>query len=163
MKENLKDLHTALEETFAANFVSYYRAHVAHVNLIGSDFPARHKLLQKVYEYLQDNIDTLGEKLRTTRAFMPRSLQTVVGVSPVMDYDIEGDQDQLLETVDEDLEALIDQYHALYEAAEAVNYIDISNFAQDQVGILAKHRWMLESTLGKNQEEEVDEDEDSRY
>ena len=159
MKENLRDLHTALEETFASNFVSYYRAHVAHVNLIGSDFPARHKLLQKVYEYLQENIDILAEKLRTTRAFMPRSLGTVIAVSAVMDYDVEGDQDELLETVNEDLETLIDQYHAMYEAAEAVNYIDISNYAQDQIGILAKHRWMLESTLGKNQEEDEDDEE----
>jgi len=160
MKENLRDLHTALEETFCANFVSYYRAHVAHVNLIGNDFPARHKLLQKVYEYLQENIDTIAEKIRTTRAFMPTSLGTVIAVSPVMDYDVEGNQDELLETVNEDLEALIDQYHALYEAAEAVNYIDISNFAQDQIGILARHRWMLESTLGKNKEEDDEDDEE---
>jgi len=53
---------------------------------------------------------------------------------------------------------MIDQYHKLYDAAEAVEYIDISNFAQDQIGILAKYRWMLESTL-EIEPEESSEDE----
>ena len=158
MKENLKELHTALEETFAANFVSYYRAHVAHVNIQGRTFYQDHKLLQKIYEYFQDNIDTLAEKIRTCRAFMPNSLQTVVGISPIMDQDVEGDAIELFDMIQEDLEAMIDQYHALNDAAEAVNYIDISNYAQDQVGILAKFRWMVESTLDERKEE-ADDDE----
>jgi DNA-binding ferritin-like protein len=52
MKENLRDLHTALEETFSANFVSYYRTHVAHVNIQGRMFYQDHKLLQKIYKFL---------------------------------------------------------------------------------------------------------------
>lgn len=160
MKENLKELHTTLEETFSANFVSYYRAHVAHVNIQGRTFYQDHKLLQKIYEYFQDNIDTLGEKIRTTRAFMPTSLQTVVGISPIMDMDVEGDALELFNMIDEDLEAMIDQYHTLNDAAEAVNYIDISNYAQDQIGILAKFRWMVEATLDERKEED---DEDSNY
>jgi len=157
MKENLKELHTALEETFSANFVTYYRTHVAHVNIQGRTFYQDHKLLQKIYEYFQDNIDTLAEKIRTTRAFMPRSLQTVIAVSPVMDQDAEGDAMDLFRMVEEDLEAMIDQYHALNDAAEAVNYIDISNYAQDQIGIIARFRWMVESTID---EREDDQDED---
>ena len=86
---DLSHLHTVLEETFAANFVAYYRAHVAHVNIQSRTFYQDHKLLQKIYEYFQANIDTLGEKIRTTRAYMPRSLQTVVGISPVMDMEVE--------------------------------------------------------------------------
>jgi len=42
---------------------------------------------------------------------------------------------------------MIDQYHLVYEVAEQINYIDISNFAQDQVGNLAKIRWQLEAIL----------------
>ena len=160
MKENLKNLHTALEETFSANFVAYYRSHVAHVNIQGRTFYQDHKLLQKIYEYFQGNIDTLGEKIRTCRAFMPNSLSTVTAVSPIMDMDVEGDAIELFNMIEEDLEAMIDQYHALNDAAEAVNYIDISNYAQDQVGILAKFRWMVESTLDERKEED---DEDSIY
>jgi DNA-binding ferritin-like protein len=144
---DLTNLQTVLEETFAANFVSYYRSHVAHVNIQGRNFYQDHKLLQKVYEYFQGNIDTLAEKLRTIRATMPMDLNTVTAISPIGDFPTVGDSIELFESVDEALEAMIDQYHALYEAAEEVKYIDISNFAQDQIAQLAKFRWMVEATL----------------
>ena len=150
---DLTNLQTVLEETFAANFVSYYRSHVAHVNVRARTFYQDHKLLQKIYEYFQGNIDTIAEKLRTIRADMPVDLSTVTALSPIMDMPAIGSANQLLEQVLEALEAMIDQYHELNDAAEAVNYIDISNFAQDQIGQIAKFRWMIESTL-----EDRDED-----
>lgn len=146
------DLQTKLEEVFAANFVSYYRTHVAHVNIQGRNFYQDHKLLQKIYEYFQDNIDTLAEKLRTIRATMPNDLMTVLQLSPIMDFPTVGDSIDLFASVDEALEAMIDQYKELNEVAEDVNYIDISNFAQDQIGQLAKFRWMVEATTGESEE-----------
>jgi len=150
---DLTNLQTVLEETFAANFVSYYRSHVAHVNVRARTFYQDHKLLQKIYEYFQDNIDTIAEKLRTIRADMPVDLSTVTALSPIMDMPTTGSADQLLEQVLEALEAMIDQYHELNDAAEAVNYIDISNFAQDQIGQIARFRWMIESTLEDRDDE----------
>ena len=116
---------------------------------------AYHKLLEKIYEYFQENIDTIAEKLRTIRATMPTDLSTVIGLSPINDLPTTGDADELLRDVLSSLEAMIDQYHRLNDEAEAVNYIDISNFAQDQIGQLAKFRWMLEATL------EIDNGQDS--
>ena len=144
---NLDNLQMVLEETFSNNFVAYYRSHVAHVNITGPEFPAYHKMLQKVYEYFQGNIDTLAEKLRTVRGMMPNNIQTVLELAMLEDKATAGTAEELLSTVLDSLEVMIDQYHELYEAAEAVNYIDISNFAQDQIAILAKSRWMIEATL----------------
>ena len=149
----LQHLQSVLEETFAANFVSYYRTHVAHVNIQGRNFYQDHKLLQKIYEYFQDNIDTIAEKLRTIKATMPIDLSTVTSISPIMDFPTVGDSLDLFATVDEALESMIDQYHELNDAAEQINYIDISNFAQDQIGQLAKFRWMVEATIGETEEE----------
>ena len=151
---DLTHLQSVLEDTFSNNFVAYYRAHVAHVNITGPEFPEYHKMLQKVYEYFQDNIDTVAEKIRTVRGKMPTSLNTVLGIATMEDKETEGTADELLSTVLESLEVMIDQYHELNDAAEAVNYIDISNYAQDFIGVLAKHRWMLESTLDERKEEE---------
>jgi DNA-binding ferritin-like protein len=145
---DLKNLQDVLRETFSANFVSYYRSHVAHVNTKGRNFYQDHKLLQKIYEYFQDNIDTIAEKLKTIRADMPVDLDSVVGLSSIIDLPTTGNSISLFEQVDEALEAMIDQYHKLNDAAEEVNYIDISNFAQDQIGQLAKFRWMVEATIG---------------
>ena len=144
---NLDNLQMVLEETFSNNFVAYYRSHVAHVNITGPEFPAYHKMLQKVYEYFQGNIDTLAEKLRTVRGMMPNNIHAVLELAMLEDKATEGTAEELLSTILDSLEVMIDQYHELYEAAEAVNYIDISNFAQDQIAILAKSRWMIEATL----------------
>jgi DNA-binding ferritin-like protein len=144
---DLTHLQAVLEETFAANFVSYYRSHVAHVNTVGRNFYQDHKLLQKIYEYFQDNIDTIAEKIRTVRGTMPNDLSTVLAISTIADVPTAGESLELFTMVLESLEAMIDQYHTLNDAAEAVNYIDISNFAQDQIGQLAKMRWMVEATL----------------
>ena len=144
---DLTNLHTVLEETFSANFVAYYRSHSAHINVLGRNFYADHKLLKKIYEYLQDNIDTLGEKLRTTRAYAPDSIGSILAVSQLADEPVVGSAIEYFLMVKDSLEVMIDQYHELYTAAEAVDYIDISNFAQDQIAQLAKFRWMVESTL----------------
>lgn len=145
--DTLQRLQTTLEETFAGNFVVYYRAHQAHINVVGRSFFNDHSLLQSIYEQLQDNIDVLGEKLRTIRATAPACIDDVISLSLIADLPIVGDSTDFLEGVNEGIESLIDQYKELYEAAEDAKYIDISNFAQDQVGVLAKFRWMLESTL----------------
>ena len=150
---SLENLQEELTKTFSGNFVSYYRSHVAHVNIIGRNFYSDHKLLQKIYEYFQDNIDTIAEKLRTIKAKMPVDIATVTIESPIMDFPTVGDCYELLTQVDEALESMIEQYHALNDAAEEVDYIDISNFAQDQIGQLARFRWMIESTLEETKEE----------
>ena len=150
---DLTNLQEELTKTFSGNFVSYYRSHVAHVNIIGRNFYSDHKLLQKIYEYFQDNIDTIAEKLRTIKAKMPVDIATVTIESPIMDFPTVGTCEELLTQVDEALESMIEQYHALNDAAEEVDYIDISNFAQDQIGQLARFRWMIESTLEETKEE----------
>lgn len=146
---DLQKLQTVLEQTFASNFVSYYRSHTAHIMTTGRNFYQDHKLLENIYEYFQGNIDTIGEKLRTVRASMPPDLYTVINLSPIADVPVMGDSIQMFEMVLDSLEMMIDQYHELNEAAEAVKYIDIANFAQDQIASLAKFRWMVESTLEK--------------
>lgn len=144
---DLTNLQTELEKAFGGNFVAYYRSHVAHVNTIGRNFYADHKLLQKVYEYFQENIDVLAEKLRTVRAKMPYDLSTVTMLSPIADVPVMGTSEEMFDQILESVEDMINQYHEVNEAAEAVDYIDIANFAQDQIAALAKLRWMIESTL----------------
>ena len=133
--------------------MAYTQSHIAHLNTRGRNFYSDHKLLEKVYEFLQDDIDTIGEKIRTVRGNTCDSLGEIMSHSSIIDFPVTGTADELLETVDEAIESLIQEYHLVYEEAEAVNYIDISNFAQDQIGQLAKLRWMIEATLDEVEEE----------
>ena len=86
-----------LTQIFRDNFVSYFRSHAAHVNIVGRNFASDHKLLQKTYEDLQSQIDTLGELLRTLKEYMPCDIQEVLDLSHIPTGAIEGDSETLIE------------------------------------------------------------------
>ena len=136
-----------LTQVFCDNFVTYYRSHVAHVNILGRNFRSDHKLLQGVYERRQAQVDVIAELLRTLEVFMPHCLTDIMAGSEISDAPIEGDADELLEAVREDLEQLKDCYQELMTVADEEGHAEISNYAQDQILDIAKSIWMLSSTL----------------
>jgi DNA-binding ferritin-like protein len=136
-----------LTQVFCDNFVAYYRSLTAHVNIMGRNFRSDHKLLQGVYERRQAQIDVIAELLRTVSAFMPVSIAEVLTCSEISDSDIEGDADELLNAVRDDLEQLKGCYEELMAVADEEGHAEISNYAQDQILDIAKSIWMLNSTL----------------
>ncbi len=136
-----------LNQVFCDNFVTYYRSHVAHVNIMGRNFRSDHKLLQGVYERRQAQIDVLAELLRTLQEFMPCCLTDIMAASEITDEPIEGDADELLNAVRDDLEQLKGCYEELMAVADSEGHEEISNYAQDQILDIAKSIWMLNSTL----------------
>lgn len=142
-------MHTQdqLQQVFANNFVAYYRSHAAHVNIVGRNFVSDHKLLGKIYEDLQGQIDTIAELLRTIQEQMPASLALVMESSQVSTETILGTADRLLEQVRTDIEDLKISYEDLMAVAEEDGHKEIANYAQDRILALAKYIWMLDSTL----------------
>lgn len=136
-----------LTQVFNDNFVAYFRSHVAHVNIMGRNFTADHQLLGGIYEDLQGQIDHIGELLRTLNEFMPNSLSEILDLSHLQDYPLQGDADELLTAVRDDIEHLRDCYSELIEVAHEEGNEPISNYAQDRVLALNKYIWMLDSTL----------------
>ena len=136
-----------LQQVFADNFVAYYRAHVAHVNIQGRNFVSDHKLLGKIYEDLQGQTDTIAELLRTVQEFMPASLDQVIGSSQISTDDVAGSAEDLLMLVRDDLAELKLCYQELMEVAEDDGHKEIANYAQDRILKLAKYIWMLDSVL----------------
>jgi len=137
-----------LTQVFKDNFVAYFRSHAAHVNITGRNFRSDHKLLEGVYVRRQEQIDRLGELLRTIGAYMPCDLQGVLDESHISPGIIEGDADTLLADVLSDLEHLEECYEELMTVAELEGHQEIANYAQDQILDLNKSIWMLKSTLG---------------
>ena len=135
-----------LTQVFNDNFTAYFRSHVAHVNIVGRNFQSDHALLGGIYEELQDQIDIIAELLRSLRAFMPDDLQTVCMDSHIFGA-ISGDSIDLLTAVRDDLDHLKGCYEELMSVAEDEGLEEISNYAQERILALAKHIWMLDSTL----------------
>lgn len=136
-----------LTQVFNDNFVTYFRSHVAHVNIQGRNFRSDHKLLQGVYERRLDQVDAIAELLRSIGEFMPTSLTDVISDSAITDMNCEGTADELLSDVRTDLEILKQCFEELMAVAEEEGHMEISNYAQDQILDLAKSIWMLDSTL----------------
>lgn len=137
-----------LTQIFRDNFVAYFRSHVAHVNITGRNFRSDHKLLQGVYERRQEQIDRIGEILRTMDEYMPCDLSEVLDMSHIDTGELSGDADHLLTMVQADLEHLKDEYLDLIRIANEEELDEISNYAQDQALDLEKSIWMLRATLG---------------
>jgi DNA-binding ferritin-like protein len=135
-----------LTQIFRDNFVAYYRAHVAHVNVVGRNFASDHKLLQKTYEDLQNQIDQIGELLRTLQEFMPDDITDVIEMSHIDTGQLSGSSDFLIEKVMEDLEHLCEMHRELVIICEDTQP-QISNYAQDRILALDKHIWMHRATL----------------
>lgn len=145
------DTRQQLQLVFRDNFMVYYRTHVAHVNTRGRNFYSDHKLLGKIYEHLQANIDTTAEMLRTLGEFMPDNLQGIIVDATIDDEPVTGTDQDFLETVRADLLHLVDDYRELYRVATDESYDEISNAAQDQMLTLNKYIWMLDSTISPQQ------------
>lgn len=132
---------------FNNNFVAYFRSHAAHVNVTGRNFRSDHKLLQGVYERRQEQIDKIGEILRTMQEYMPCNILDVINDATIPTDSIEGSADELLMSVMMDLEHLLDDYKELITVASEEGLEEVSNYAQDQALDLEKSIWMLRSTL----------------
>jgi starvation-inducible DNA-binding protein len=137
----------ALQQIFKDNFVAYFRSHAAHVNVVGRNCASDHKLLQKTYEDLQAQIDTLGELLRTLQEFMPYDIQEILDDANISTDAIEGTAVEMIEAGMEDLEYLATEHRELIDIAEEEGEKQIANYAQDRVLALEKHIWMYRSTL----------------
>lgn len=136
-----------LTQTFCDNFAAYTRSHIAHLNITGRNFYSDHKLLNKIYDDLQDEIDTLGELIRACDGFAPKSLTEIAQQSYISIGSIDGDADTLLADVRDDLDILKDSYEDLLEISETEGLDEIANHAQDRLLALEKFIWMLKSTL----------------
>jgi DNA-binding ferritin-like protein len=136
-----------LTQVFNNNFVAYYRSHVAHVNILGRNFYSDHKLLQKIYERRQEQIDKLAELLRSIDDYMPCEIQDVLNQSEIGTGIFEEDADGFLHGVKDDLELLKGSYEGLMTVAEKEGHEEIANYAQEQILDLAKSIWMLDATL----------------
>jgi starvation-inducible DNA-binding protein len=142
----MEELKSKLLEVFCDNFVSYYRAHSCHLNITGRNFTSDHKLLQKIYEDAQKNIDTIGEFIRTIGEQTPETISDILAGSELGE-DTAYDADSMLAIVLEAQEHMMNVYKELFDTATEATDQDIANYAADRLGAHSKFAWMLKSTL----------------
>ena len=142
----MDDIINCFKQAFATNFQYYTKAHGYHVNVIGTDFYEYHKLLQKIYEDAIEQVDPLGEFIRTIGEQAPETIQDILDGSELPE-DTAYDADSMLKIVYEAQEYMMDEYKELFDLATEETDQDIANYAADRIGVHAKFAWMLRSTL----------------
>lgn len=142
----MEELESKLLEVFADNFVSYWSDHSNHINITGRNFYSDHKLLQKIYEDAQDQIDAIGEFIRTIESKVPATITDILELSTIGEA-VAEDADDRLRIVCENQEYMMDRYKELFDIATIMTDQDIANYAADRIRAHAKFKWMLESTI----------------
>jgi DNA-binding ferritin-like protein len=142
-------IENKMVDVYCDNMVSYYIFHSMHINITGRNFMADHKLLGKMYEDAQAQIDTIGEILRTLKVKVPATLQEIVDKASIVEEIAEdGYADSMLEIALSTTKELIQCYQeVIEECGSDYEYAHISNFAQDRVLAHEKFVWMLTSVL----------------
>ena len=92
--------------------------------------------------------DEIGELIRTLQDFAPCDLETLCIESGVPCGELYGDSEHYLNEVMNDLYVLKSVFEELLKASKEEDLDQVTGYAEDQLVMITKHIWQLESTLG---------------
>lgn len=145
----MDNLIDGMRVVMASNFVLYTKTHSAHWNIKGMFFFELHKLFEKHYTNLWENVDTIAEKLRqldVNVTITPQDQMTLSIIAPDQPVlDATGYVQQLLN----DHNRMIVLLNRVFKLAEDVNNQAIMNYLADRLDWHSKTRWFLSATLNR--------------
>jgi len=140
-------LEDATKRLWANNFILYTKAHGFHVNVQGMGFYSNHKLFQKVYEALQDEIDTLAEGLKTLREVVPFSLTRIIDLADIKDETVAPNAEEMVKILYDGIDILITCANGVFEMTGTDKDYGLQNIVADYLQTIHKLCWMLEASL----------------
>ena len=124
------------------------QTYIVHWNLMGSKFYSIHKLTQKIYEELQDGLDTIAEHLRSLDISTPMSVEDLnSSMLPSVPENC-FDQDAMIRTLAINNNTLAESFNLLAEEAEMMKDQLTLDLAVERGRAHKKFQWLLKSTLG---------------
>jgi starvation-inducible DNA-binding protein len=147
----MNNLIDGLKILLASNFVLYLKTHAAHWNVTGMFFYEYHKLLEKQYEDLWENVDTIAEKIRELDSFVTLTPQEQLSLSIVSsDQAIVSSKEYVLQLM-QDHERMIFLLNKIFVLAESSNNQAIMNYLAERLDAHAKMRWFLKASITQYQ------------
>lgn len=145
----METLIESMKRLFATNFQYYTKAHGFHVNTTGPDFSEYHGLFNEVYEFAQDDIDSLGERIRIIGGIAPFSLKRISELGDIKDSDKVPDAQEMTKELLDDSQVLLNHYEESHDIAMEYKVYGLVNFIEGEMDDLTKLMWKLRSTLGE--------------
>jgi starvation-inducible DNA-binding protein len=132
---------------FASEYAYMLKAQFYHWNVEGSNFPQYHKFLGKIYEEVQDNIDTFAENIRKLGTYTPASFERFSMLSRIDDETQIVPAEQMLAELLADSERMCEMFKVVFMLSEQAREYGLSDFIAGRQDAHRKHAWMLKSTL----------------
>lgn len=125
----------------------YAQAHLAHLNIECANFLSIHEFLKGQYEAHVEQVDALGEFVRSMDYLMPMCQRGLLGAHRKFNHIKSHDANDMLVTYVKNLEEAGFQAKAVGEYAREVKAPDIENYCADLVGQMFKAAWFLKASL----------------
>jgi starvation-inducible DNA-binding protein len=135
-----------MKELWAGNVALYIKVHGFHINVEGHKFYETHKLFQKIYEFYQGEIDSLGEAIRTLDEIVPASLSRIEELSEIKDEKEVPDYVGMYKITWADIETLRDRAGKAFRRADDEQRYGLQNILADYLQQCEKFQWMLNAS-----------------
>lgn len=126
----------------------YHQTTIVHWGLMGGKFYSIHKLTQKIYEEMQDGVDTVAEHIRSLDIATPKTVEDLV-YSNLATIPMENcfDQDAIIKQLSANHNLLAKKFEELAAMAEAIGDQLTLDLGVERGRAHKKFQWLLKSTL----------------
>lgn len=140
---------TILSHLVADEFVLYTKTRNAHYNVEGIDFHAMHLYFESIYSELEENVDSVAERIRHLGHYAPSSLKDYLKLTHLTEErDNEGnDSKSWIKDLLKDQEAIIIYLRENIGKVEELNDNGTADFL---IGLMEGHEkmaWMLRAHI----------------
>jgi starvation-inducible DNA-binding protein len=142
-------LYNILAETTAF----YLKAHGAHWNVVGDDFPTYHELFEEIYVDVHSSLDPIAENLRKLNSPAPAELKDLAGMASGRTESESYEAEDLARDLYTSNEKLIEHIMVAFKAATDLNQQGIANFLAERQDKHLKWSWQLRSSLAEEADE----------
>jgi len=123
------------------------QSHLIHFNYESSNFLGVHKFLKDQYETHQEQVDKLGEFIRSMDYLLPMCHKGLMEASPEFKHCTSYKASDMLGVYYKNLEELGMKTKKLEPIAAKVGAIDIQNYLSELCGEAFKAAWQIKATL----------------
>ena len=143
-------LISLLNKTLASTSDLYGQLKQAHWNVKGMSFIALHKLFDEIAEEVEDQVDTIAERITSLGGTALGTLQQAVEHTELRSYPIDiFSEKEHLEHLSHNIAILAEIARTNIKKAEQLNDYGTSDLYIDLVRLLDKNLWFLEAHLQK--------------
>ena len=136
-----------VKQAFADSFLFYLQAHYYHWNVEGRMFAQDHELFGKIYEEVQESLDTFAEQLRAIETYAPAVFDRLKELSTIEQSDEIPSSEKMYQNLIDSNNKVIKSLHSAFDVLEANHLHGFGDFIAGRIDAHSKHQWMLKSTL----------------